>query len=225
MYCSYSTSLLFKARGIFTSTLSFRLGRSSTLKYKRKHKHKHKLKCIPRSAINGGCTRFRYIHYRATQTPALCHISVHNPDGPGQSQSSTAPNSAVQRLTDATSWRYRQKVPSEQSPPSEFVCPNSLQPHHSKRSRTQSICTSLCHTYATLQTLTCCNKDVLCCAGYLYLSSVLCCSKHFWSIVSDISALPHSFFLSSIHSRVNLTFIYMSQCYSLSIQCYLYPTD
>ena len=158
MYCSYSTSLLFKARGIFTSTLSCRLGRSSTLK----HKRKHKLKCIPRSAINGGCTRFRYIHYRATQTPALCRISVHNPDGPGQSQSSTAPNSAVQRLTDATLWRYRQKAPSEQSPPREFVCPNSLQPHHSKRSRTQSICTSLCHTNATLQTLTCCNKDVLC---------------------------------------------------------------
>lgn len=146
---------------------------------------------------------------------------MHNPDGPGQRQSSTAPNSAVQRLTDTTLWRYRQKAPSEQSPPREFVCPNSLQPHHSKRSRTQSICTSLCHTYATLQTLTCCNKDVPCCAVLgIYICHLFSAARNTFGL-SFPTFLPrfpiHSFIHSSIYSRANLTFIYISQYYSLSI--------
>lgn len=68
----------------------------------------------------------------------------------GQRKGNMTPVSAVQRRTDTTSWALSQKRPFSIKPLAE-ICVSI--PHHSKRSRTQSICTSLCHTCTTLQTL------------------------------------------------------------------------
>ncbi|EXA42658.1 hypothetical protein FOQG_02776 [Fusarium oxysporum f. sp. raphani 54005] len=108
------------------------------------------------------------------------------------------------------------KTPSQYSLSREFVCPNLLQPHHSKRSRTQSICTSLCHTYTTLQTLTYCNEDVL---GWVFISDI--CSllrETLWPVVSDISVLLHP----SIYSAGNLTF-YITMLLSIHDTTHILP--